>query len=252
MSSGEITFQGDVAYETRVEVPSGSGPFPVLLCLHGSGGSNSMWFNTRRPADQDGTYIIVAPQAPTKQWTFYTPVFQTIINQLAEFDNVLPQFVIIGTSMGANMAHRVNMDINDARLVGVITVVTQLNETSYEQIMAADGGEAPPRCTLELVGGADGMIPASGGKSIGGFMKPWDDSVYAYAHKYGEIGDKKEPESRSGGSYVSYLNGRVQGVLCDTCSHSSNSVRDYASAEIQSFLRNAPACTDASASLQLL
>jgi len=120
----EISIDGWVV---RIRKPSGSGPFPVLLMLHGwTGDENSMWvFAPRLPANA----LLVAPQglyaasldgygwhaAHTKPWPWvddFIPAVNRIFEIFTETylpDGDFSQLHLIGFSQGAALAYTMTL-----------------------------------------------------------------------------------------------------------------------------------------------
>lgn len=227
----------------RVVLPSGVSPAPVVICLHGNGGTGNMANDVANGnkglAD---THILVGPDGPQNSWNIKAEdsteddaayIGSTLLAHLAAFDNVSPTFTLYGYSNGAALANRILIEIDDSRIVNAITDGSQLNTLQYRPNTGGSfysGGtnnaytqtKAPVvRRLLQITGGADGVIPATGGESAigdgeGGKLNfvPWDDSALAYAAAWGHGGGKATPSPDDATTAkATYLSGRV--VACN-------------------------------------
>jgi len=217
-----------------VSVPVGAGPFPVILLLHGNGGSGSRFL---KDINDDlkvltTTHILVAPDGPQNSWNIVAEkskeddalyVGTTLMNHLVEASNVKPEFTLFGHSNGAALTNRILIENDDARIVAAITDVSQLNTHQYHDGNFYIGGSdnsyttvkssLTKRKLLQLTGARDNVIPAAGGESPRipaktGKLKflAWEESIYLFAKAYGFTGARDTATDDSTGKIqrVSY------------------------------------------------
>jgi poly(3-hydroxybutyrate) depolymerase len=226
---------------TKVIVPTGSGPHPVLIALHGNGG-NTNYVNQYTFLDQ---YIRIAPQGYNNSWnidreTSKAPdvdFIRNLILQLRTYSNVdASRIVIIGSSNGAALINRLLIELNGALFQTAIKLTGQLNANQYNQNQFwydPTGGNAydtsiepaQRRQILSIVGTADPVVPYSGGNGVLGYQfLDAQESLYLFAKQMGYIGSQlTESQSTQIDSEVyqySYLDGSVMMVKLVGANHS--------------------------------
>ena len=186
------------------------------------------------------SHILVCPDGPSNSWNIKGEesdeddqlyVGTTLVNHLATFDNVQASFKLYGYSNGAALTNRILIENDDARITHAMTDGSQLNTLQFHSDTFWIGGASndytaaktgvPPlaiRAVLQIVGGADRVIPAAGGNSIIGdgtangklAMLSWEDSAHAIAEGMGYGGSALPlAVDNSTVASVSYLNGQI-------------------------------------------
>ncbi len=192
---------------TKVIVPAGSGPHPVLIAIHGNGG-NTNYVNQYNFLDQ---YIRIAPQGYKKSWnidreTSKAPdvdFIRNLILQLRTYSNVdASRIVIIGSSNGAALINRLLIELNGALFQTAIKLTGQLNTDQYNQNQFwhdPTGGNAYDTSTdpaqrrriLSIVGTVDTVVPYAGGNGVLGYQfLDAQESLYLFAKQMGYIGSQ--------------------------------------------------------------
>lgn len=199
----------------RVVLPATT-PAPVMIVLHGNGGTGQEAQSTKsRNPDLAAAYILVGPDGPSKSWNIAGEkskeddqlyIGTTLVDHLATFDNVTPEFTLYGNSNGAALTNRIAIENDDARITTLITCVSQLNTLQYRSGSFYVGGAGnayttakaslTSRALLQVTGGADALIPAAGGAggisdgTAGGKLSfvEWQQSLLAYATAFGYSG----------------------------------------------------------------
>ena len=134
------------------------------------------------------THIILAPKGGAG-WSWNVKgelsktndqyfVGTTLVDHLASFANVLPNFTLYGVSNGAALANRILIENDDPRIMAGITDGSQLITLQYRPSLNGSfyvGGpnnayttvktSLTSRRVLQIVGGQDGLFPAAGGLS---------------------------------------------------------------------------------------
>ena len=219
-------------------------PAPVLLVLHGNGGIAANEINyivngASSAAAFVQTHIIVAPSGPMWSWNIKAESSQeddqfyvgtTLVNHLAAFTNVQPEFKLYGVSNGAALTNRIFIENDDPRITTGITDGSHLNTLQYNGGSFYVGGpcnaytvaKAPlaGRRLLQVTGALDSIAPPQGGpgtipNGTGGFISwvHWEDSVLAYAKANGYTGTRAALlQNDTLLEKVSYLGGQVMSV----------------------------------------
>ena len=247
LTGNALTFNQTWSEETsgydrtvEVEVPtSGSGPFPVVILIHGSGGTASNFINNLDPLLDH--VIRVAPQGYGTQWNIDAEplteapdveFFESLIAHLKTYDNVdAGNITVLGSSNGSGMVNRLIIELNGAAFQNAVGFVSQmitkmypdgtfradpLGDHSYSQIVTP----APGRRIFNVNGGTDPLVPYYGGFSpqIGTTFVDSQESIYRFAQAMGETGPQIPLDSGPIGEDItyptglekySYLNGQV-------------------------------------------
>jgi len=222
-------------------------PAPVMLLIHGNGDTGGMVLEYEVSGDAAfvATHILVAPDGLKKSWNikggasagFSTAddagfVGKTLLEHVASFDNVVPEFTMMGYSQGGTLVNRVLIENDDPRITAAITdsaqfMTLQYHNSSFWAGGADDSYSTPkvvkPRRLLMIFGGRDDVNPAHGGKtkiSSGDgsnlISVNWEDATLAYARACGYTGAKGVPSPHDDGTKsgfftnVSYLDGQVK------------------------------------------
>ena len=208
-----------------VHVPSEAGEqrLPVLIFLHGNGGSGagSMRGFLRRYPKISSRYITVFPDGYLKSWNIVSErskandreFIEAIIQKLAGMQNVSPdQFTVMGSSNGAALANQLAIESRLPNIRNYVTCVSPLNVYQHDGKDFKSRGvrnqyteSVKPRSGIRLLnvsGEEDPLVPYFGGKSRGipapggklGFV-PAEDSILLWAQALGYQGEKRAPTS---------------------------------------------------------
>ena len=186
-----------------VLVPSGSGPFPVVVMLHGNGG-NSSFINSM--GTNLNSAIRVAPNGYLTSWNVDNEAskapdvafIRDLIALLKTYDNVdAGRIAIYGSSNGAGMTNRllIELDVNSFQRAAcrVSQMITKMHHngsfwfnasgsnTYDQQITPANG-----RRIISISGTADTIVPYAGGSGAGTFFMHCQESIYRFAQAMGE------------------------------------------------------------------
>merc|ERR1719412_2952520 len=229
-----------VAAVSAPEACSSGATFPVVVDLHGNGGSG----NLNRLKDLVGSVVLVAPSGYERSWNIIkenskAPDTEFLLALIAQVGANYPQadmddVTIVGTSNGAGMTHRLLIETPAPRpFHRVMPMVSSLGQWQYH-----DGSfwtrtdEASEEYDLEVVpdtdpiemiylhGTEDGTIPYNGGQGLG--MQFWSaqEATFIWARQWGYDGEQIAEEdgevipaadTSTDYEYVkySYLDGKV-------------------------------------------
>ena len=208
----------DYPRTASVTVPEGTGPHPVLIALHGSGG-NSNYANSYSYLNQ---MIRIGPQGYLNKWNIKNETtsapdvdfIRDLILQLRTYDNVdAGRIILLGSSNGAALVNRLLIELNGALFQEAITLAGHMNESQFHDgAFWSDptGGNAYDTVTepakgrriLSIAGTDDQAVPYLGGPGVVGYnFLPAGESTYHWARQMGY-----------GGLQISEANG----VLIDT------------------------------------
>ena len=215
-----------------IDVPSSnSGPYNIIIVLHGGGGNAQQFVNSFNYLEN---HIIVAPQGYGGNWNVgleqsFAPdvdFIKEIINHLRDYDNVQPENItILGMSNGSALVNRLTIELDDSCFTNAISIVSPLNSFQYRegsfwynsagnnnydmQIVPASG-----KRILCISGTEDNLIPYYGGSGVMGYnFLSAQYSTFVLAQNMGFQG--LQLEDSQGSEYVnnvikySYLDGDI-------------------------------------------
>lgn len=189
-----------------VQVPAGAGPHPVIILLHGNGGTGAQMIGALDP--HVGTAIRVAPSGYLTSWNVDGEASQApdvafirdLIALLKTYDNVdAGKISIFGISNGSGMTNRLLIELDGAAFQNAGCQVSQMLAKMYHDSAfwfnatgsnAYDQTTAPAkrRRIISLNGTADPLIPYNGGTSVIGTFLSAQESLYRFAQAMGETG----------------------------------------------------------------
>ena len=189
-----------------VQVPAGAGPHPVIILLHGNGGTGAQMIGALDP--HVSTAIRVAPSGYLTSWNVDGEASQApdvafirdLIALLKTYDNVdAGKISIFGISNGSGMTNRLLIELDGAAFQNAGCQVSQMLAKMYHDSAfwfnatgsnAYDQTTAPAkrRRIISLNGTADPLIPYNGGPSVIGTFLSAQESLYRFAQAMGETG----------------------------------------------------------------
>jgi poly(3-hydroxybutyrate) depolymerase len=189
-----------------VEVPTGAGPHPVIILLHGNGGTGTDTINMLNP--HVSTAIRVAPDGYLNSWNVDgeaseapdVAFIRDLIALLKTYDNVdAGKISIFGNSNGSGMTNRLLIELDGAAFQNAGCQVSQMlakmyhdgnfwfnatGSNAYDQTIVPAKG----RRIISLNGTVDPLIPYTGGMSVIGTFISAQESIYRFAQVMGETG----------------------------------------------------------------
>ena len=197
---------GGYARTAVVQVPAGAGPHPVIILLHGNGGTGAGTIAALNP--HVSTAIRVAPDGYLTSWNVDGEASQApdvafirdLIALLKTYDNVdAGKISIFGISNGSGMTNRLLIELDGAAFQNAGCQVSQMlakmyhdgafwfnatGSNAYDQTIAP----ARRRRIISLNGTLDPLIPYTGGTSAIGTFISAQESIYRFAQAMGETG----------------------------------------------------------------
>ena len=188
-----------------VMVPTGAGPFPVVIMLHGNGGTSN--FIGSMGGRLDGV-IRVAPNGYLTSWNISAEAslapdvdfIRHLIALLKTYPNVdADDISLFGSSNGAGMVNRCLIELGVDDFHKAVALVSQMttqmyhdgsfwfNSTgnnNYDQMITPAMG----RKICHINGEADPLIPYLGGSGVGTTFMPALDSTFRFAQSQGYAG----------------------------------------------------------------
>jgi poly(3-hydroxybutyrate) depolymerase len=189
-----------------VQVPAGAGPHPVIILLHGNGGTGAGTIGAL--GTSANTAIRVAPDGYLTSWNVDAEASQApdvafirdLIALLKTYDNVdAGRISIFGNSNGSGMVNRLLIELDGAAFQNAGCQVSQMlakmhhdgafwfnatGSNAYDQAIVP----AKRRRIISLNGTADPLIPYTGGTSVIGTFISAQESIYRFAQAMGETG----------------------------------------------------------------
>jgi poly(3-hydroxybutyrate) depolymerase len=197
---------GGFSRSAVVQVPAGAGPHPVIILLHGNGGTGAGMIGALDP--HAGNAIRVAPSGYLTSWNVDgeaskapdVAFIRDLIALLKTYDNVdAGRISIFGISNGSGMTNRLLIELNGAAFQNAGCQVSQMLAKMYHDgsFWFNAGGTnaydqpivpAPRRRIISLNGTVDPLIPYAGGTSVIGTFIPAQESIYRFARIMRETG----------------------------------------------------------------
>jgi poly(3-hydroxybutyrate) depolymerase len=189
-----------------VQVPAGAGPHPVIILLHGNGGTGAGTIGALNPHVSNA--IRVAPDGYLTSWNVDGEASQApdvafirdLITLLKTYDNVdAGKISIFGNSNGSGMTNRLLIELDGAAFQNAGCQVSQMlakmyhddafwfnatGSNAYDQTIVP----AKRRRIISLNGTVDPLIPYNGGTSVIGTFISAQESIYRFAQAMGETG----------------------------------------------------------------
>ena len=201
-----------------VEVPTGAGPHPVIILLHGNGGTGAGTIGAL--GTSANTAIRVAPDGYLTSWNVDgenskapdVAFIRDLISLLKTYDNVdAGKISIFGNSNGSAMTNRLLIELDGAAFQNAGCQVSQMLAKMYHDgnfWFNATGSNAYDQTTvparrrriISLNGTVDPLIPYAGGTSVIGNFISAQESIYRFAQAMGETGPQLADAAGVGGT----------------------------------------------------
>ena len=207
-------YQGFHDYSVTAAIPSGSGPFPVAIFLHGNGGSGSQMitqFSNELPG-----HICIGVDGYENSWNVSNEtsdgpdieMLEELIVKLKLYNNVDETKIrIVGVSNGGGLALRAAVEIDDLAVDTIVCMISQTHDFQYRNSAfwyplndlytgdqwPQDGYTTqktpiPQRRIVQMNGRADTVVPYSGGPFVGVNFLPATESAFRFAQAQGYTG----------------------------------------------------------------
>ena len=180
---GEIVSR-PVIIETSAEIDNLKS-YPIVIALHGRGGSNTNWIQPLSKFINSGEFIGVYPQGHLNSWNLgqepsnaNDPAFiSIIIDTLLSYSNVDESKIFaVGSSNGSGMVNVLG-GVNK-RLKAIAPIGSQLTERTEIKTNAI------PLSVFQVNGGQDLTIPIEGGIKLGHPFLSASDSAKKWATNF--------------------------------------------------------------------
>ena len=206
--------QGFHDYSITAAIPSGSGPFPVAILLHGSGGTGAGMI-TQFSGELPG-HICIGVDGYANSWNVSNEtsngpdivMLEELITKLKLYNNVDDTKIrIVGVSNGGGLALRAAVEINDLSVDTIVCMISQTHDFQYRNNAfwyplndlytgdewPLDGYTTqktpiPQRRIVQMNGRADTVVPYDGGPFVGVNFLPAEDSAFRFAQAQGYTG----------------------------------------------------------------
>lgn len=241
-------------YPIAIDVPTSTVPeggFPVCIVLHGFGGNGGGMTNAWK--NNLDCHIVVGPTGYSNSWNISDEPSEApdvemvgdLIDILQTYSNVNPnQIRILGSSNGSALANRVFIENKDPGIDIVCGIVSHLSEAQYHNGQfyfpsgttggsdTYDGYDTPTvpltgRRYLGVSNTNDGLIPYTGGASLGVVFLDAQYAAFLIAQSQGYTGSQLTSGTQIGASTsyeFSYLDGQVIHLNGDA-NHSTNPIQ---------------------------
>ena len=156
--------------------------YPIVIALHGRGGSNNNWVQPLSKFTNSGEFIGVYPQGHLNSWNLGQEpstaddiaFISKIIDTLLSYSNVDENKIFaLGNSNGSGMVNVLG-GVNK-RLKAIAPVASQLNERTEIK------SNAIPLSVFQVNGDQDLLIPIDGGMKLGHSFLSASDSAKKWA-----------------------------------------------------------------------
>lgn len=144
------------------------GDYPIVIALHGRGGSNSQWIRTLRSFTESGEFIGIYPQGHLNSWNLGQEpskaddiaFIEQVIDSLLLYSNVdSDRIFVLGSSNGAGLANKLGAESNKIKAIAPVAsqLITSIAITPNKK----------PVSVFQVNGEKDTTIPMEGGNKFG-------------------------------------------------------------------------------------
>jgi len=173
-----------VIIETSADIDNQK-PYPIVIALHGRGGSNTNWVQPLSKFTNSGEFIGVYPQGYLNSWNLGqepsnandAAFISNIIDTLLSYSNVDENKIFaVGNSNGSGMVNVLG-GVNK-RLKAIAPIASQLTERTEINTNAI------PLSVFQVNGDQDLLIPIDGGMKLGHPFLSASDSAKKWAANF--------------------------------------------------------------------
>lgn len=159
--------------------------YPIVIGLHGRGGSNSSWIQQLKYFTESGKFIGVYPQGHLKSWNLGQEpskanditFIDRIIDTLITYSNVNgDRIFVLGNSNGAGMANKIGA--NSHRIKAIAPIASQLTVSNGVR------ADTKPISVFQVHGDSDPLIPIDGGSQFGHDFLSAQESAKMWATQF--------------------------------------------------------------------